>query len=39
MTSFKGLRKDFKYRRRLDYKTARNILNKTYIEIFGENYE
>ncbi|WP_197021678.1 hypothetical protein [Ureaplasma diversum] len=32
MTSFKCLRKDFKYRRRLDFKTARNILNKTYLE-------
>lgn len=38
MTSFKGLRKDFKYRRRLDYKTARNILNKAYIEL-GDSYE
>lgn len=36
LTSFKGLRKDLKYRRRLDYKTAKNILNKTYIEIYGE---
>lgn len=27
MTSFKGLRIDGKYRRRLDFKTARNILN------------
>ena len=28
LTSFKGLRKDNKYRRRLDFKTAKNILNK-----------
>ena len=28
MTSFKGLRKDGKYRRRLDFKTVRSILNK-----------
>ena len=28
LTSFKGLRKDGKYRRRLDYRTARYIINK-----------
>ena len=27
MTSFKGLRKDGKYRRRLDFKTVKSILN------------
>lgn len=32
LTSFKGLRKDLKYRRRMDYKTARNIINKVYKE-------
>ena len=31
MTSFKGLRKDGKYRRRLDFKTVRSILNKALI--------
>ena len=30
MTSFKGLRADGKYRRRLDFKTARAILAKAY---------
>lgn len=39
LTSFKGLRKDGKYRRRLDYKTAKNILNKTFIEIFNIEIE
>lgn len=34
LTSFKCLRKDLRYRRRLDYKTARNLLNKTYYEIY-----
>lgn len=28
LTSFKGLRKDNQYRRRIDFKTAKNILNK-----------
>ena len=32
MTSFKGLRKDGKYRRRLDFKTVRSILNKALID-------
>lgn len=39
MTSFKGLRKDGKYRRRLDYKTAKNILNKTFIDFFDKEIE
>lgn len=30
MTSFKGLRKDGKYRRRLDFKTVRSLLTKSY---------
>jgi hypothetical protein len=34
LTSFKGLREDNKYRRRLDYKSARNILNITYKEMY-----
>lgn len=33
MTSFKGLRADGKYRRRLDFKTVRNIMNQALIEI------
>ena len=33
MTSFKGLRQDGKYRRRLDFKTVRFILNKALSEI------
>ena len=33
MTSFKGLRQDGKYRRRLDFKAARAILTKAYLEI------
>lgn len=32
LTSFKGLRKDGKYRRRIDFKTLRCILNKAYKE-------
>lgn len=35
MTSFKGLRRDKRYRRRLSYKEARNLLNKSY-QIFLE---
>lgn len=35
MTSFKGLRKDGKYRRRLDFKTVRSLLTKSY-EILKE---
>lgn len=31
MTSFKGLRSDGKYRRRLDYKTARSLLARAYV--------
>lgn len=34
LTSFKGLREDGKYRRRLDFATAKNILYKAYIETF-----
>ena len=30
LTPFKGLRKDLKYRRRLDYALARNIINQVY---------
>lgn len=32
LTSFKGLRKDNKYRRRMDFLTARKIIQKVYIE-------
>lgn len=39
LTSFKGLRKDNKYRRRMDYKTARNIINKVYNEFNWSIYE
>jgi len=35
MTSFKGLRQDGKYRRRLDFKAARAILTKAYEEVLG----
>lgn len=35
LTSFKGLRDDNQYRRRLDYKTTRNILNKA-MEFFDK---
>lgn len=35
LTSFKGLREDNKYRRRLDYKNAKNILSSAYIEMYG----
>jgi hypothetical protein len=34
-TAFKGLRKDRKYRRRLDYKNAKNILTIAYEKIYG----
>ena len=37
MTSFKGLRADGKYRRRLDFKTARAILAKAYELTMGVN--
>jgi hypothetical protein len=33
LTPFKGLRKDFKYRRRLDYKLARDLINQVLSEI------
>lgn len=33
LSSFKGLRSDGKYRRRLDYKTAKNILNHAVINL------
>jgi len=33
LTPFKGLRKDLKYRRRLDYALARNIVNQVYFSI------
>lgn len=39
LTSFKGLRKDLKYRRRLDYKTAKDILNKAYLEIYRKEFK
>ncbi|MBQ3321010.1 Eco57I restriction-modification methylase domain-containing protein [Candidatus Saccharibacteria bacterium] len=39
MTSFKGLRKDGLYRRRLDFKTAEEILNIALSEIIDESYE
>lgn len=35
LTSFKGLRKDNRYRRRLDYKNAKKILNIAHEEIYG----
>lgn len=37
MTSFKGLRSDGKYRRRLDFRTVRCILNKTLKILESEN--
>lgn len=37
MTSFKGLRSDGKYRRRLDYATARLIVNKAYNLYFNKH--
>ena len=36
MTSFKGLRSDGKYRRRLDFRTVRCILNKALKQIEGK---
>jgi len=33
LTPFKGLRRDLKYRRRLDYALARNIINQVYYSI------
>ena len=36
LTSFKGLRKDGKYRRRIDFKTARLIINKAIEELGNE---
>ena len=36
MTSFKGLRADGKYRRRLDFRTVRCIMNKALKEIKGD---
>lgn len=36
MTSFKGLRSDGKYRRRLDFRTVRCILNRALKEMVGE---
>lgn len=33
LTPFKGLRQDLKYRRRLDYALARNIINEVYYSI------
>jgi hypothetical protein len=33
LTSFKGLRRDGKYRRRIDFKTIRSILNKAVEEL------
>ncbi len=33
LTPFKGLRRDLKYRRRLDYELARNIINQVYYSI------
>lgn len=35
LTAFKGLRKDNRYRRRLDYKNAKKILDIAYEEIYG----
>lgn len=37
MTSFKGLRKDGMYRRRLDFKSARTIITKSYLEMKNES--
>jgi len=37
MTSFKGLRKDGKYRRRLDFKTVRYIMNKALKKLNNES--
>lgn len=36
LTPFKGLRKDGKYRRRLDFKNAKRILNLAYMEITND---
>ena len=36
MTSFKGLRKDGKYRRRLDFKTVKSILNEALTTFINE---
>lgn len=36
LTSFKGLRKDNKYRRRMDFKTAKKIVEKAYSRIVEE---
>lgn len=36
LTSFKGLRKDGKYRRRLDWKTAKKIITTAYAQHNGE---
>ncbi len=35
LTAFKGLRKDNRYRRRLDYQNAKKILDIAYEEIYG----
>lgn len=37
LASFKGLRNDGLYRRRLDFATARNILNQSVLNIRGKN--
>lgn len=37
LASFKGLRKDNKYRRRLDFKIARNILNQAIFNVLNES--
>ncbi|NDV78755.1 DUF5053 domain-containing protein [Dysgonomonas sp. 511] len=37
LTSFKGLRKDGKYRRRIDFKTIRCILNKATKTVFNQS--
>lgn len=36
LTSFKGLRKDGKYRRRIDFKTIRDMINLAIEETYGE---
>ena len=39
LTSFKGLRKDGKYRRRIDFKTLRCIMNKSYMLLTNKESE
>lgn len=38
LTSFKGLRKDGKYRRRLDFKTAKQIMNLAFLNLINNDF-